>query len=58
MLRFAAQIARRMGFADAFPYRSPAEVFAEHASLSAFENEGARAFDLSGLANVGEHAYD
>jgi assimilatory nitrate reductase catalytic subunit len=52
------QVARRMGFADAFPYESPAGVFAEHASLSAFENEDARAFDLGGLAALNEHAYD
>ncbi len=46
------QVARRMGFGDAFPYESPAEIFAEHVALSAFENEGRRDFDLSGL--VGE----
>ncbi len=46
------QVARRMGFADAFPYQSPAEIFAEHAALSAFENDGGRAFDLGGLATL------
>ncbi|HEV7276068.1 MAG TPA: molybdopterin-dependent oxidoreductase [Devosiaceae bacterium] len=43
------QVARRMGFGTAFPYRSPAEIFAEHAALTAFENGGNRDFDLSGL---------
>ena len=43
------QVARRMGFGTAFPYRRPAEIFAEHAALSAFENGGSRDFDLSGL---------
>ncbi len=28
------QVAQRMGFADAFPYRSAADVFREHAALS------------------------
>jgi assimilatory nitrate reductase catalytic subunit len=44
-----SEVARRMEFGAAFSYASPAEVFAEHASLSAFENDGARDFDLSGL---------
>ncbi len=44
------QVARRMGFGAAFPYESPAEIFAEHVALSAFENDGNRDFDLAGLA--------
>ena len=43
------QVARRMGFQAAFPYENPREIFAEHARLSAFENEGTRDFDISGL---------
>lgn len=43
------QVAQRMGFGDAFPYTGPADIFAEHVALSAFENDGARDFDLSGL---------
>src|SRR5690606_37747829 len=38
------QVARRMGFSDAFPYRSAGAIFAEHAALSAFENDGSRDF--------------
>src|SRR6266446_4866567 len=34
------QLARRMGFAAAFDYRGPAQIFREHAALSAFENDG------------------
>mgnify|MGYP006202737645 CR=1 FL=1 len=34
------QVARRMGFSEAFPYRCPGEIFAEHVALSAFENGG------------------
>ncbi|MBP2299851.1 nitrate reductase [Azospirillum picis] len=52
------QVARRMGFAEAFPYESAAEIFREHAALSAFENGGARAFDIGALAAVDAAAYD
>lgn len=47
-----SEVAKRMGFADAFDYAGPAEIFAEHVALSAFENGGSRAFDLSGLAGA------
>jgi assimilatory nitrate reductase catalytic subunit len=54
----ATQVAQRMGFGAAFPYRSAADVFREHAQLSAFENEGRRDFDLGGLAEIGDTAFD
>ena len=41
-----------MGWADAFAYQSPADIFAEHAALSAFENDGGRAFDIGALAGA------
>jgi assimilatory nitrate reductase catalytic subunit len=47
-----SQVARRMGFGQAFDYAGPAEIFAEHVALSSFENGGTRDFDLSGLADV------
>ena len=43
------EVARRMGFGAAFDYTSPGQIFAEHAELSALENDGTRDFDLSGL---------
>jgi assimilatory nitrate reductase catalytic subunit len=56
------EVAKRMGFAAWFDYAGPAAVFAEHAALSAFENNGSRDFDLSGCsagALAGESvAYD
>jgi assimilatory nitrate reductase catalytic subunit len=52
------QVARRMGFSEAFPYRTPADVFREHAALSAFENEGKRDFDISGVANVSDSEFE
>ncbi|HUI97355.1 MAG TPA: molybdopterin-dependent oxidoreductase [Xanthobacteraceae bacterium] len=55
--KIVAQVARRMGFGQAFAYRSPADVFREHAALSAFENKGRRDFDLGGLADVSDAGY-
>ena len=45
-----SEVAGRLGFAQAFGYRGPADIFREHAALSAFENDGQRDFDLGGLA--------
>ena len=44
------QVARRMGYGDTFAYNSVADVFREHAALSAFENEGTRDFDIGALS--------
>jgi assimilatory nitrate reductase catalytic subunit len=52
------EVARRMGFAHAFEYDSPAAIFREHARLSAFENEGTRDFDIGAMAELGDTAYD
>ena len=51
------EVARRMGFGNAFAYQSAAEVFREHAALSDHANEGTRDFDLSGLAAVSDAEY-
>jgi assimilatory nitrate reductase catalytic subunit len=53
-----AQVGKRLGFSDAFGWRSAAEVFREHAALSAFENDGKRDFDLGGLSDLDEAAFD
>jgi assimilatory nitrate reductase catalytic subunit len=53
-----AELARRMGFGDAFAYETPAQIFAEHAALSALENDGARDFDIGAFAKIGETDYD
>ena len=47
-----------MGFAAAFPYTRPAQIFREHARLSGFENAGKRAFDISALAELDDAEYD
>lgn len=46
------EVAKRLGFAPDFAYQHPADIFNEHARLSAFENNGQRDFDLSGLTGL------
>jgi assimilatory nitrate reductase catalytic subunit len=53
-----SEVAKRMGFADAFAYRSASDVFREHAALSAFENDGSRDFDLGGLGDLSDAQYE
>ena len=55
--RIICDVAKGMGFAG-FDFASPGEIFAEHAALSAFENEGARDFDLSALVSLDAAGYD
>jgi assimilatory nitrate reductase catalytic subunit len=54
------EVARRMGWPAAFDYQKPAEIFREHARLSAFENEPPRRriFDLGGLCDLSDEGYD
>lgn len=52
------EVARRMGFIEAFDFSSPADIFSEHAALSGFENNGSRDFDISGLAAINGAAYE
>ncbi|MDB5746657.1 MAG: nitrate reductase, partial [Massilia sp.] len=55
------EVARRMGFAG-FDYAGAHEIFDEHARLSTWRNgengAGRRMFDLSGLAGIGQQAYE
>jgi assimilatory nitrate reductase catalytic subunit len=53
-----SEVAKRLGFGAAFNYRSAADIFREHASLSAFENNGSRDFDIGGLAKVSDDGFD
>jgi assimilatory nitrate reductase catalytic subunit len=53
-----SKVARAMGWADAFSYTHPADIFREHARLSAYRNAGARLFDLSDFAAISNQAYD
>ena len=53
-----SEVARRLGYGEAFAYRSADEIFQEHARLSGFENGGARAFDISGADASSREAFD
>ncbi len=53
-----SEVGRRMGFGKAFAFRSAADVFREHAGLTAFENDGGRALDLAGLADLSDAGYE
>ncbi|MEJ2212530.1 MAG: molybdopterin-dependent oxidoreductase [Gammaproteobacteria bacterium] len=52
------EVAKRMGFAEAFDFDSADSIWREHASLSAADNEQQRDFDLSGLQNISKSDYD
>ncbi|MGO1534475.1 nitrate reductase [Halomonas sp. AOP42-B2-16] len=65
------EVAKRLGFAEAFNYPHPWEIFDEHARLSRFENglengfdnstvpgSPQRLFDISGLVGLGQDGYD
>ena len=52
------EVAKRLGFEKAFSYSGPADIFREHAALSCFENEGSRGFDIGGLAQISNAAYE
>ena len=53
-----SEVARRLGFGASFDYKSAAEIFREHAALSAFENDGSRDFDIGALQALPDDAYD
>ncbi|MEM7249885.1 MAG: nitrate reductase [Pseudomonadota bacterium] len=53
-----AEVAKRMGFTDAFDYPSPASIFREHAALSGFENAGERDFNIAALADIDDQRFD
>lgn len=52
------QVAQRMGFADAFNHASAAEIFREHASLSGFENEAVRDFNIHALSQINDEEFE
>ncbi|MGV1756977.1 molybdopterin-dependent oxidoreductase [Rhizobium sp. A22-96] len=53
-----AEVGCRMGFSAAFSFRTAADIFAEHAGLSGFENDGSRDFDIGVHEAIGEEEYD
>jgi assimilatory nitrate reductase catalytic subunit len=56
--RIICDVAARMGFGASFAYTSAAEIFAEHAALSAFENDGARDFDIGARSDMDPAEFD
>jgi assimilatory nitrate reductase catalytic subunit len=52
-----SQVARRLGFGAAFSFAGPADIFREHAALSAFENDGQRDFNIGTLAELTDDDY-
>lgn len=52
-----SEVAKRMGWEQAFNYQSAADIFREHAQLSGFENNGSRDFDISAFAEITEQQY-
>ncbi|MFS4580430.1 molybdopterin-dependent oxidoreductase [Phaeobacter sp. C3_T13_0] len=52
-----AEVGRRMGFAAAFDFAHPAEIFREYASLSDISGRFGLDFDISGLAALSDTGY-
>jgi assimilatory nitrate reductase catalytic subunit len=53
-----SEVAKRLGFGAAFDFATVADVFREHAGLSAFENFGGRDFDIGALQSLSDQAFD
>jgi assimilatory nitrate reductase catalytic subunit len=56
--RQIVEVAKRMGFSDAFAYSGPADIFREYAGLTEAENDGRRDLDLGGVADIDAEQYD
>jgi assimilatory nitrate reductase catalytic subunit len=52
------EVARRMGWRTAFGYERPAEIWREHARLTAYRNDGARLLDLRDKVAISNVDYD
>ena len=52
------EVAKRLGWGEAFAYTGPEQIFAEHARLSGFENTGERAFDISAFGAMCVASYN
>jgi assimilatory nitrate reductase catalytic subunit len=53
-----AQVGQRLGYKAAFDYKTPADIFREHAALSAFEPVQNRQFNLHPMAQLSTIKYD
>ncbi|AEG49406.1 Nitrate reductase [Sphingobium chlorophenolicum L-1] len=52
------EVARRMGWRNAFAYDRPADIWREHARLTAYQNDGQRVLNLRTQATIGNDAYE
>jgi assimilatory nitrate reductase catalytic subunit len=52
------EVANKLGYKQSFNYQTAHSVFLEHARLSSFENDGKRAFDISGLSELNESEFN
>jgi assimilatory nitrate reductase catalytic subunit len=53
-----AEVARRLGFVDAFAYPGAAAIFREHAGLSGHRPEIARDFDISAFDDLSDDGFE
>jgi assimilatory nitrate reductase catalytic subunit len=53
-----AEVAKRMGWRDAFDYPNAASIFREFAAQTGFENEGTRVLDISERAVMNDADYE
>lgn len=53
-----AQVGQRMGFATAFDYAAPAEIFREYAALSGIAGQFGKDFDISAMEGISDEAYE
>ncbi|MBU2865249.1 molybdopterin-dependent oxidoreductase [Reinekea forsetii] len=51
-------VAIAMGYSSEFSYQGVHEIFAEHAGLSVFENNGTRDFDIGHFSQISEKTYN
>jgi assimilatory nitrate reductase catalytic subunit len=53
-----AEVAKRIGWADAFDYTNAASIFREYAAQTGFENDGKRVLDISDKAHITDIEYE
>lgn len=53
-----SEVAKRMGYGEGFQYQTEADIFREHAAMTAFRPEIPRDLDLGGLASISNADYE
>ncbi|MFY0595150.1 MAG: molybdopterin-dependent oxidoreductase [Cognatishimia sp.] len=53
-----AEVGRRMGWKEAFAYRSEVDIFREHAALSEVAGKLGKDFDISALSDLSDEGYE